>query len=193
MLLNPTSTKPTRRSFIASAAGMTLAGWALSAKRAQGANDRIHLAVIGCGVRGTYQMGEIEKIAESSNVEVTAVCDVWRPNREKAVARVKENTGKTPFSTSRYEEVLSRDDVDAVVITTPDHAHCPILAAAATAKRDAFCEKPMASRLENAIAAFDAVYANDVVVQIGTQRRSEGNHKAAAKLIQSGATESPCG
>ncbi len=180
------STKTSRRTFLAAGAGAALAGWAVSAQRAQGANERIRIGIIGCGGRGTYQMEEIEKIAQQDNAEIVAVCDVWKPNREKAVARVTEKFGKAPFATTHFEEVLARTDVDAVVITTPDHAHCPVLAAAAKAKKDAFCEKPMASKLEDAIAAHDAVKANHIVAQIGTQRRSDGSHKAAAKLIQSG-------
>jgi predicted dehydrogenase len=175
-----------RRNFLAGTASLAISGAALMQARAAGANERIRLGIIGCGGRGTYQLGEIEKLISSHNVEVTAVCDVWKPNREKAAGRVKEKFGKEPFACSRYPELLGRKDVDAVIITTPDHAHSPILAAAAKAKKDAFCEKPMANHLEDAIAALDAVKENGVVCQIGTQRRSEGNFKAAAKLIQSG-------
>lgn len=176
----------TRRRFLAGTAGATLAGWAISQARAQGANERIQLGIIGCGGRGTNHMEEIEKLMDSHAVEITAICDVWRPNREKAVARVREKTGKEPFSTTKFEELLSRADVDGVVIATPDHAHCPILTASARSKKDAYCEKPMSRTLEEAVLAFDTVKENKTVVQIGTQRRSEGPFKAAAELMQTG-------
>lgn len=176
----------TRRGFLTSTAGAALAGWALSQTRANGANERIRLGIIGCGGRGTYHIEEIEKLADSHSVEITAVCDVWRPNLEKAAARIREKTGKAPFSTSKYGELLARPDVDGVIIATPDHAHCPILTAAAQAKKDAYCEKPMSRTLEEAVLAYDTVKDNNIVVQIGTQRRSEGQFKAGADLIQSG-------
>jgi predicted dehydrogenase len=177
----------TRRGFLTTSAGATLAGWAVSQSRAWGANERIGIGVIGCGGRGNYLMDELDKCAEEENAEVVAVCDVWKPNLEKAVERVKAKTSRTPQAFRRFHDLLSLPEVDAVFITTPDHAHSPILAAAARAKKHVYCEKPMANRLEDAIAAIDAVKENKVIVQIGTQRRSEGLHKAAAKLVQSGA------
>lgn len=177
----------TRRGFLAKGGALAVGSWALTGSRAWGASERLGIGIIGCGGRGTYQMGEIEKIAESHNAEVVAVCDVWKPNREKAAARVKEKTGREPFACARFAELLARKEVDAVVITTPDHAHSPILAASARAGKHAFCEKPMAHRLADAVDAVDAVKAAGVVVQIGTQRRSDGKFKAGAKFVQSGA------
>jgi len=175
-----------RRSFLRAATSAAVAAWAIHQTRAHGANDRIGVGVVGCGGRGNHLMGEIEKISDSHGVEVVAVCDVWSPQLEKAIDRVKQKTGKEPFSCKRFPELLARSEVDAVLIATPDHAHSPVLAAAARAGKHAYCEKPMASRLEDAIDAVDAVNSAGTVVQIGTQRRSEGKHKAAAKLLQTG-------
>lgn len=175
-----------RRSFLKTSASTALGSWAVHAGRALGAGDRIRIGVIGCGGRGNYLMGEIEKIAESHNVQVAAVCDVWRLPREAAIDRVTKTYGNAPDSYVRYEDLLASPNVDAVIISTPDHAHSPILADAARAGKHAYCEKPMASRMEDAIDALDAVKKSGVIVQIGTQRRSEGFHKAAAKVVQSG-------
>lgn len=177
----------TRRKFLARSGAATgaLTTLRLSSSRALGANDRISIGVIGCGGRGSSLMGDARK-QEDLNVEITAICDVWRPGRERTVARVKEWYGREPRAFSRYEELLALDDVDAVIIATPDFAHSPILTAAARAGKDAYCEKPMATKLEDAKAAVDAVTENERVVQIGTQRRSDGRHKGAAELIQSG-------
>ena len=175
-----------RRGFIKTSAAATVATWAVTQRRAQGAGERLGIGVIGCGGRGNHNIGEVEKISDSHNVEVVAICDVWRPQIEQTAARVQEKTGKEPFTCQRFADLLARPEVDAVIITTPDHAHSPILAAAARAGKHAYCEKPMASRLEDAIDAVDAVKEAGTVVQIGTQRRSEGKHKAAAKLIQTG-------
>jgi predicted dehydrogenase len=176
----------TRRNFLKTSSTAAAMGWALTRDRAFGANERLRIGVVGCGGRGNHLMGEVEKIAESHNSEVVAVCDVWKPQIEKAIDRVQKFTGKKPFSCARFADLLARPEVDAVLIATPDHAHSPILAAAARAKKHAYCEKPMTSCLEDAVEAFDAVKENGVIVQIGTQRRSEGKHKAAAKLVQTG-------
>jgi predicted dehydrogenase len=176
----------TRRTFLKASAGTAVATWAITSDRALGANDRMGIGIIGCGGRGNHHIGELEKLADSHNLSIVAVCDVWKPQREAAVARISKSFGSAPYACARYADLLARPDVDAVVIATPDHAHSPILADAARAGKHGYCEKPMASRLEDAIDAADAVQKAGVVVQIGTQRRSEGRHKAAAKLVQSG-------
>ena len=178
-----------RRDFLGrSAAGM--AGLAVSGlgptSRVLGANDRISIGLIGCGGRGNDRMRRARAVAKELNLDFTAVCDVWRKNRVQTAARVKEWTGKDPFSCSRHADLLARSDVDAVIIATPDHAHTPILIAAVRAGKDAYCEKPMAVRFEDAVEALKAVRETKRVVQIGTQRRSDGKHIAGAKLIQSG-------
>ncbi len=182
--------KTSRRSFLGKTA---LAGAALSPALhtwsigAVGANDRIRIAVIGCGGRGyNAHMGEIEKLAKECNVEITAVCDVWRPNLEKAAERVRQNFGNKPKTTTRFMDILENKEIDAVTIATPDHAHSPILAAAARAGKHAYCEKPMADRLDHAQEALHAVEDAGVIVQVGTQRRSWPDHLGACKLIRSG-------
>ncbi len=159
---------------------------ALAPATALGANDRLSIGVIGVGGRGTQLMGDLHKVDKDLNVEITAICDVWRPAREKAAKTVKDWYGNDPRVFSDFEELLALDDVDGVIIATPDFAHSKILAAALRAGKDAYCEKPMASELEDAKLALDAAHETKRVVQIGTQRRSEGVWKAAAKMVQSG-------
>lgn len=174
-----------RRSFLATS-GLA-AGAAMAASRSVfGANDRIRIGVIGTGERASFLMQEIAKLKESHQVEITAVCDVWRPNREAAAARVEKAFGKRPFQTSRFGELLARDDTDAVVIATPDFAHSPIMIEALKADRDVYCEKPMSQTVEEATEALDLARARDRVVQAGTQRRSEGQWKAARAFVASG-------
>ena len=179
-----------RRSFVSGcavgAASTALGGLLLPTARAQGANDRLNIALIGCGSRGTYLYEQVRAQGRELNAEVNVLCDVWRPAREKLVAAIQEATGQPPRQFSRYTDVLALNDVDAVIIATPDFGHSKILAAAAQARKDAYCEKPMASNLADAKAAVAAVQANGCIVQIGTQRRSEGTHRAAAALLQTG-------
>lgn len=168
-----------RRSFVGTALPAALAG------RAMGANDRIRLGVIGAGGRGQYLIKEVEK-ASDLNVAVTAVCDVWRPNREKAAAMAREVWGTEPRTTADHTELLSWPDVDAVLISAPDFTHSVMLRQAVEAGKDAYCEKPMGVVFEEAKEAYLAVKRSGRIVQIGTQRRSEGEYIAAARLVQSG-------
>ena len=178
--------EPTRREFIVGAAGATASALFASETGAQSANERLGVALIGCGGRGNYILGECLKRRKTRNLEFPAVCDVWKVNLESTAARIEEATGRMPRTFTRYADLLALPEVDCVIIATPDFAHSPILTAAAEAKKHAYVEKPMASRMEDANAALDTVLKNGIVCQVGTQRRSDGMHVAAARLIQSG-------
>jgi predicted dehydrogenase len=158
---------------------------AASLRRVRGANERIAVGVIGTGGRGQYDLGEIIRCKEA-NVAVTAVCDVWRPNRERAAAMAGQAFGVKPRETVDYRELLGWREVDAVVIATPDSGHSKILEDAVKAGKDAYCEKPMGVDFGEAKSAYLAVKQSRQVVQIGTQRRSEGTYIAAEKLVRAG-------
>jgi|YNPMSStandDraft_1061717.scaffolds.fasta_scaffold14995_3 predicted dehydrogenase len=151
----------------------------------KGPNERINLGVIGSGERGQALIRDVERCRDL-NVAVTAVCDIWRPNRERATAQAATIWGETPRSTDDYRELLAWDSVDAVLIATPDYSHSRILKAAVEAGKDAYCEKPMGTDFAEAKAAYLAVKASKQIVQIGTQRRSDPRYVAAARLVQSG-------
>lgn len=174
-----------RRAFLA-ASGLAAGAGLMLPRTVFGANERIRVGVIGTGDRARSLIQDISGLRESHNVEITAVCDVWRPNREAAATRVEKVFGKKPFQTSRFGELLARDDTDAVVIATPDFAHTPIMIEALKAGRDVYCEKPMAQTVEEASAALDLARAGGRVVQVGTQRRSEGRWRAAKAFLASG-------
>jgi predicted dehydrogenase len=155
-------------------------------RSAFGANDRISVGMIGTGDRAGSHIGELGNLRETHKVEIAAVCDVWRPNRESAAARVEKIFGKKPFQTSRFGELLVRKDIDAVVIATPDFAHTPIMIEALKAGKDVYVEKPMSQTIEEANEAMDLARKNERIVQAGTQRRSEGCWKASNKFLASG-------
>ncbi|MBI4876388.1 MAG: Gfo/Idh/MocA family oxidoreductase [Acidobacteria bacterium] len=167
-----------RRAFAGAAVASSLA-------RVKGANERISLGLIGVGSRGQYDLTEIIR-CKGSNAAVTAVCDVYRPNRERAAAVAAKAFGAKPRETDDYRELLAWREVDAVVVATPDSGHSKILEDAVKAGKDVYCEKPMGVDFAEAKSAFLAVKQSRQVVQIGTQRRSEGQYIAAAKLMRSG-------
>jgi predicted dehydrogenase len=159
---------------------------ALSYGRIIGANDRISLGHIGRGSRGGDLAEIAGKLKDSHHAEMIAVCDLWTVNREKAVAVTTKTYGRAPQSFQHLEDLLALNDVDAVLISTPEHAHSPILKMAIEAGKDAYVEKPMGNVLSEAKAARDAVLQSKQIVQVGTQHRSEPYQRAAHDLVQTG-------
>lgn len=177
-----------RRRFLKHAtAGATLLSLSpLILRGAPGANDRIRIGMIGTGDRAQALLNDIVKAAKTENAQVTAICDVWKRNRENTAAKVEKAFGAAPQTFTRYEQLLALRDVDAVVVATPDFSHAPILLAALEAGKDVYIEKPMSLDMDSANRALDLARAKKAVVQVGTQRRSDGKHVAAAKEIASG-------
>ena len=184
--------KINRRTFLSKSAALTAGGAAfassaLSYGRIVGANDRISLCHIGTGNRGEELDWIVSKLTSSHNVEMTAVCDLWRVKREKALAANTKYYGRAPRAFQHLEDVLALKDVDAVIISTPEHSHSPILRMAVEAGKDAYVEKPMGNVLAEAKAARDATMQHNRIVQVGTQHRSEPYPRAAHDLVQTGA------
>ena len=175
------------KSAAAVAAGAVLPRSAMSYSRVLGANDRISLAHVGIGNRGRDLDLIASKLKSSHNVEMTAVCDLWSVNREKAVATNNGYYGRPPRAVQHVEDILGMKDVDAVLISTPEHSHSPILKMVADAGKDAYVEKPMGNVLAEAKAGRDAVIQAKTIVQVGTQHRSEPYQRAAQKVARSGA------
>jgi len=162
---------------------MTAASYA----RVVGANDRISIGIIGCGGRGLdFHMPGVHKYAKSENIEVTDVCDPWRLRREVAAAKVKEWYGRDARQFVSYRDLLALKDVDAVMIASCDHQHTTHLKAAAKAGKDAYCEKPLAMKLDRLRDTYDAVKDAKTVVQIGTQLRSLPSLTGCRELYKTG-------
>ena len=164
-----------RRRFLgaSSAAGLTLAtAEQTDAGQSGSANDVIQVGVIGPGGRGTTVMKECIEFGSRYRARVTAVCDIWNQRLEAAAKLVSESYGVRPKSYRRFQDLLADQEIDAVIIATPDHQHAKMLKAAVEAGKDAYCEKPMGNVLAETNAAMAAVEASDRIVQIGTQRRS---------------------
>jgi len=176
----------TRRSFLtkASTSAVALGAGALAARAARGANERLAIGLIGAGGRGQGAlMPQIFALAERYNVTITAVCDVWKKNLDSAAAKVKEVLGTEPRTFTRFNDLLALDDVDAVMIATPDFAHTPIMIAALKAGKDVYCEKPMSLEIAAANEALDLARRHGRVVQVGTQNRSNGVYTAARDAL----------
>ena len=86
-------------------------------------------------------MKQVVDLAEKENVEIAAVCDVWNKNLAAAAAAVEKAFGSKPVQTSRFGDLVARDDVDAVIIATPDFGHTPILIEALQVGQGCVCRK----------------------------------------------------
>jgi predicted dehydrogenase len=181
-----------RRDFLSKSAAVVATGallprTALSYGRIVGANDRIALGHVGIGNRGGDLDLIASKLKSSHHVEMTAVCDLWKVNREKAAATNAGYYGRAPRAVQHVEELLAMKDLDGVMISTPEHSHSPILKMATEAGKDAYVEKPMGNILAEVKAARDAVIRAKTIVQVGTQHRSEPYQQAAQAVVKSGA------
>lgn len=188
--MDGSDSKINRRKFlqkgvVVAAGSAALSSTALSYSHIVGANDRIALGHIGVGNRGQELDGIVASLKDQKKVEMTAVCDLWTHNVDRAVATNQKYYGKAPRALRHPQELLALKDVDAVMISTPEHSHSPLLKMTAEAGKDAYCEKPMGNVLEEVQAARDAVLARNLIAQIGTQHRSEPYQIAVHDLLRS--------
>ena len=161
---------------------------AQSYARILGANDRVSLGHVGVGNRGRGLQLILAHLKDPLKVETSAICDLWKVNRERAVAMAEKTYGRAPRAFTYLDDMLALKDIDAVIISTPEHQHSPMLKMAAEAGKHVYVEKPMGNVLEEAKAARDAVLARNLIVQVGTQRRSEPYQVAAREWYRQGVT-----
>ncbi|MFN8686695.1 MAG: Gfo/Idh/MocA family protein, partial [Acidobacteriota bacterium] len=149
--------------------------------RVLGANDRINVAVIGAGGRGFYVAREFNKAGKAeANAQIVGVCDVYQK---------RVNRGKEAFQcdgTLDYREILTRSDVDAVIVATPDHWHATIALEAMDKGKDVYLEKPMCHTIEEARRLTETVRETKRVLQVGSQTTSGDQWAQARKVIADG-------
>ena len=182
----------TRRDFLKTAlaggAALTLGGIApgFSAKsynNIAGANDKIRIGMIGVNSRGKGIASGLAKLPEC---EITYVCDVDSRAIEKCQEVVRKITGKTPKGIKDLREMVQKEDVDAVVVATPDHWHAPAAIIAMQAGKHVYLEKPTSHNPAENEMLIRAAAKYGVVVQVGNQRRSWPNVQAGVEEVLSG-------
>ncbi len=149
---------------------------AASYSRILGANDRLGLALIGAGRRGTQVAAAF---LAGDQVDLRCVCDVYDAHCQKAAA-VLTKTGSAPKQVSKHEESLGFKDVDVVLIAAPDHLHVTLAEAALAAGKHVYLEKPTLHRWEERTRLKAAAEKSNRVLQCGMQQRS-GSHYLRAK------------
>ena len=173
-----------RRTFIAGAAAAGAARSVLTAKssaRIVGANDRLHVGVIGAGGNANGHMRALKRLAGPDNVEITAVCDIYDPRREAAA----EFTGGDPYRD--YRRVLERPELDYVTISVPEHWHARMTLDAADEGLHVYVEKPLTYSIDEGLAVVKKVRETGITLQCGIQGMSDDSYETAAGLIKDGA------
>jgi predicted dehydrogenase len=173
-----------RRTFLKTTVGVlgAAATAPLTARtRIQGANDRVRLAVIGCGTRA----GRVfDSFARQRDVEWAAGCEV-NPAKLQAFMTPARQTFTLEMATD-YRRLLERRDIDAVLVATPDFSHAQIAIDAMHAGKDVYVEKPIANTVPRINAMLEAYRQTNRVVQVGTQQRSWDHFAEAKALLDSG-------
>lgn len=167
-----------RREFAKTLAAAGLAT-ARSSRRVQGANDRVRLGFIGLGNRGDQVL---DGFLAHRDADVIAICDLHQPYLDFAARKI----GNNPKQFKDYRSMLEIKDLDAVVITTPDHWHALQTLHAYEAGKDVYVEKPLSLCVAEGRKMVEAAQKHTRVTQVGIMRRSSPWAKEAADLIRSG-------
>ena len=169
-------------------AAATTASWAVvqakAAPRRTSANDRINLGVIGIGPRCTYDLTPILKFDDVRCVAITDVQATRREAGKKLVDAAYQNNDCKLYRD--FREMLSRDDIDAVLVATGDRWHAAASILAAEAGKDVYSEKPCGITIQDCQNLCDTMLKEKRVFQAGTQRRSVPNFQKAVELVHSG-------
>src|SRR5882724_2292809 len=162
-----------RRSFIV-ASGLT----ALASTRVLGANDTLRVGVIGAGGR----MGGLLNAADHiGNYQIVAVSDVYGPRRDA----IKLRSNGIATAHVDYREVLQQQ-IDAVIIASPDHWHVRMAVDALAAGKDVYLEKPVTHTIQEGDTLTRAVRSSKQILQCGMQQRSWTHFRDAVDMIQGG-------
>jgi predicted dehydrogenase len=186
----------TRRSFLRNAAA-TAAGAALlpdglrtarstaaSQDRVAGANRRVRVGLIGCGGMGSGDLRATLRLG----AQCVALCDVDDNQSAQTRDRIAKEFSQTPELVTRdFRRILDRQDIDAVIVGTPDHWHALPTVMACQAGKDVYVEKPLSLTIAEGRVMVNAARRYNRVVQMGTQQRSSTHFREAIDYVKGGA------
>jgi predicted dehydrogenase len=186
----------TRRTFLKSTAAVALP-YAISASAIGAAgrpapSERIVMGAIGVGGQGTRHVGggiwvQGGGFLSKPQVQFVAVCDVNARRRDNARNIVNKHYGHNDCAVyNDFRVLVAREDIDAVLVATPDHWHVLTSIAAVKSGKDVYCEKPLSLTITEARALSDTVRRYGRIFQTGTQQRSWREFRFACELVRNG-------
>jgi len=167
----------TRRNLLSAASAAFTTNLFTGAVR--GANDKVSAAFIGTGRMGLSNLNNAKR---QENLVVSAVCDVYEPNLEKAATAAGPDAKKV----KDFREILADKSIDVVCISTPDHWHAYMTVEACKAGKDVYVEKPIGVTIDEGQKMVAAARKYKRVVQAGTMQRSAVHFQQAAEVVKSG-------
>jgi predicted dehydrogenase len=162
----------TRRTFLTALS-------AASYTRIAGANDRVQVGFIGYGLIGSEHVRDFKK---QPDADLAALSDVYQPRLEQGVAAC----GGRAKPYSDFRKLLDDKDIQAVVVSTPDHWHALMTIMACAAGKDVYVEKPLTLFIREGRWMVEAARRYNRVVQVGTQQRSGKHYQKAVEILRSG-------
>lgn len=175
-------------------AGGTAAAGA-SSRRKIGPNDKVNIALVGCGGMGSYKLCNF---VASNQCNLVALCDVDESHMKDehvkgpapAVAGAPEAMtaalAKNPDRIKDYRRVMDRKDIDVVIVATPDHWHAAPMMLAVASGKDVYCEKPCCHNVREGVLMKEAARKYGAVVQVGTHQRQMPHIQEAREFIRAG-------
>jgi predicted dehydrogenase len=162
----------TRRTFLTALS-------AASYTRIAGANDRVQVGFIGYGLIGGEHVRDFKN---QRDADLVALCDVYQPRLEQGVAAC----GSRARSYSDFRKLLDDKDIQAVVVSTPDHWHALMTIMACAAGKDVYVEKPLTLFIREGRWMVEAARRYKRIVQVGTQQRSGKHYQKAVEMLRAG-------
>lgn len=150
-----------------------------------GANNTIRIGFIGLGQQAINLLNGFSRIP---GVQIVAGADVYGIKRQRFELRLKEfykskNQTVDVKTYTDYRDIIDRNDIDAVVISTPDHWHALMAIDACNAGKDIYLEKPLTFTIKESLKLVEAVRRNNVILAVGSQQRSDGNFQHAVNMV----------
>ncbi len=179
----------TRRRFVAGAASAVSLPYfvpssILGRAGAAAPSERVTIGVVGTGGMGR---SNTRGFLRQGDAQVVAVCDVDKEQLKRGAEEVAKHGGpKDCAAYSDYRELIAHSDLDAVCVATPDHWHAICCVAAADAKKDIYCQKPMTHTFAEGQAVVAAAKRNNIIFQVGSQQRSRDTFRRAVEVVRNG-------
>lgn len=171
-----------RRGFLAAGSAALLASTsAKSYARIIGANDRLGVGMIGVGGMGNMHVAAITQLTQSNNLQPIATADCWTTRAKQAAA-----VCKAPHAYQDYRRVLDHDEIDYVLIATPEHRHAEITLAALDAGKHVYCEKPLTHNIPECQRVLAKLKETKLALQVGVQGMADDSYETAGDAIRRG-------